>query len=135
MAHQLHNAKETPLEFERLGKLSAGLHSGLGKLEQDLANKDPDNVSDSESSLLQVLKQCLVIEAKIRKAAKWVEAPQPSTAGPSVVDKAKGDVRYWLKVSAASVRIVLKKSDFDDLKREFHQCTTLLNTHLAEISR
>jgi hypothetical protein len=131
LAHQLHNAKETPLEFERLDKLSAGLHSGLSKLKQALASKNPNHVSASESSLLNVLEQCVAIEAKICLAAKWVEKPQPSMAGPSFFDTAK----YWAKVSAASFRIVLKKSDFDDLTHEFDRCTTLLLIHLVDISR
>ncbi|KAK0738941.1 hypothetical protein B0T18DRAFT_395150 [Schizothecium vesticola] len=63
LAHQLHNAKETPLEFERLDKLSASLHSGLSKLKQALASKKPNNVSASESSLLNVLEQNFSIMA------------------------------------------------------------------------
>lgn len=135
VARQLHDAKETPLEFQRLDKLSAGLHSGLDKLKHALANKNPNDISASESSLVDVLDQCVALEARIRLAAKWVEKPQQGIAGPSAADKAKDDVRYWVKVSAASIRIVLKKSDFDDLKHEFHRCTTLLNTHLTEILR
>lgn len=134
VARQLSNAKETPLEFQRLHKLSAGVHSGLDKLKHALTNKNPNNFSASESSLVDVLEQCVTLEARICLAARWVEKPD-AIAGASVADKAKDDVRYWVNVSAASLRIVLKKPDFDDLKHEFHRCTTLLNTHLTEILR
>lgn len=135
VARQLHDAKETPLEFQRLDKLSEGLHSGLDKLKQTLANKSPNDISASESSLVDVLDQCVALEARIRLAAKWVEKPQQGIAGPSAADKAKDDVRHWIRVSVASIRIVLRKPDFDNLKHEFHQCTTLLNIHLTEILR
>lgn len=126
--------KKHPSSFSGSTNFRAGVHSGLDKLKDALTNKNPNNFSASESSLVDVLEQCVALDTRIRLAAKWVEKPE-AAAGASVADKAKDDVRYRVNVSAASLRIVLKKPDFDDLKHEFHRCTTLLNTHLTEILR
>lgn len=55
VAHKLSNTKETPLEFQRLLKLSAGERSRLDKLKDTLTNKNLNNVTASELSLLDVL--------------------------------------------------------------------------------
>ncbi|KAK1833661.1 hypothetical protein QBC39DRAFT_345761 [Podospora conica] len=138
VARDLHDAKGTALEIEQFKELSAGLHTGLVKLEGGLLNKEQENIpiSSSESSLRAVLVQCVDIENNIISlAGPPLERPQQNVPELSAVDKVKANIAYWTKVTVSSFRIVLNKSQADDLKNEFHRCVTLLNTHLMEISR
>jgi len=136
IGRELHDAQGTTAEY-RLGDLASDLHSGLDELEAAIEVKRvSSSLSPAEESLLSVLRQCVKVEEGLRKVAGLRVTKSPKgQPGASNANLLKDKISYAFELGAKSIRIVLSNREADDLKREFHQCTTLLNIHLSVVAR
>ena len=137
IGRELHDAQGTTAEYRRLGDLASDLHSGLDELEAAIEVKRvSSSLSPAEESLLSVLRQCVKVEEDLRKVAGLRVTKSPKgQPGASNANRLKVKISYAFELGAKSIRVVLSKQQADDLKREFHQCTTLLNIHLSVVAR
>ena len=139
-ARELNDAQGTIREYQRLGELTSALDWGLIDLRAGLGEKKRgrgnNSTSNAEESLLRVLEQCMIVEQDIRKLANLqVEKRPKSQPWTSEADKLKNVIRYAFRLAKVSIHAVWTKPEAEGLKREFSQCTSLLNIHLCLIMR
>ncbi|EEU41538.1 uncharacterized protein NECHADRAFT_87715 [Fusarium vanettenii 77-13-4] len=121
-------------EYERLGKLTTTLESGIASLRKRGEAGD-EELSDEEKSALRVAEQCKQIGDSIQHLLGKMRTPEPtSKQQTSMADKLLDKVTRAAKTGRVALVVLWNKQEADDLRRQFDSCTIQLNAHLIRMA-